>query len=99
METTGIWITLLHLGGDDVARDEGEDFIDAAHWRRGHVAYWTEVTELVRSDAGDPRWTLRDTEPVVVQRFRLVELRKLRVTKRYKAVPAKGSAYDKHQDA
>lgn len=61
--------------GDDVARDEGEDSKDAAHWRSDHVAYWTEVTELVRSDAGDPGWTLRDTEPVVVKRFRLVELR------------------------
>ena len=75
METTGISITPLHLVGDDVARDEGEDFKDAAHWRLDHVAYWTEVTELVRSDAGGQGWTLRETEPVVVQRFRLVELR------------------------
>ena len=54
VEITGVSITPLHLVGDDVAREEGEDFIAAAHWRRDHDAYWTEVTELVRSDAGDP---------------------------------------------
>ena len=75
MQVTGLSITALHLMGDGGSRDEGEDFKDAAHWRLDHVAYWTEVTELVRSDAGDPGWTLRDAEPVVVQRCRLVELR------------------------
>ena len=73
VETTGVTITPLHLVGDDVARDEGEGFADAEEWRRDHVAFWHEVTDLVRADAGDPDWRLRETEPVVVHRFRLVQ--------------------------
>lgn len=73
VETTRVTITPLHLVGDDVAHDEGEGFADAAEWRRGHICFWTEVTDLVRSDAGDPDWELRESEPVVVQWFRLLD--------------------------
>jgi uncharacterized protein YhfF len=73
VETTRVRIIPLHLVGDDVAHDEGEAFADAAAWRRDHVAFWTEIADLVRADAGDPSWQLRDAEPVVVQWFRLVE--------------------------
>ncbi|MGH3505449.1 MAG: ASCH domain-containing protein [Nocardioidaceae bacterium] len=73
VETTRVTIIPLHLVGDDVARDEGEGFADAAEWRRDHVAFWHEVADLVRADAGDPTWKLRETEPVVVHWFRLVE--------------------------
>ena len=72
VETTRVAIIPLHLVGDDVARDEGEGFANAAEWRRGHVAFWNEIADLVRADAGDPDWQLRDTEPVVVHWFRLV---------------------------
>ena len=72
VETTRVTIVPLHLIGDDVARDEGEGFADAAEWRRDHVAYWTAITDIVRAGAGDPGWQLRDSEPVVVQWFRLV---------------------------
>jgi uncharacterized protein YhfF len=57
----------------DRSGDEGEGFVEADEWRRDHVAFWTEVTDLVRTDAGDPTWQLRETEPVVVHWFRLVE--------------------------
>ena len=73
VETTRATIVPLHLVGDDVAADEGEGFADAAAWRREHVAFWHDVADLVRADAGDPDWQLRDAEPVVVQWFRLVE--------------------------
>lgn len=73
VETTRVAIIPMHLVEDDVARDEGEGFADAAEWRRDHVAFWREVTDLVRTDAGDPNWQLRDAEPVVVHWFRLVE--------------------------
>jgi len=56
-----------------VARDEGEGFAGADEWRRDHAAFWNEVTDLVRDDAGDPTWELREAEPVVVHWFRLVE--------------------------
>jgi hypothetical protein len=51
------------LVGDDVAHDEGEGFADATEWRRDHEAFWADVAHLVRADAGDPDWQLRDAEP------------------------------------
>lgn len=73
VETTRVTIVPLHLVGDDVARDEGEGFADAASWRDTHVGFWSDVKHLVRADAGDPSWELRDAEPVVVHWFRVVE--------------------------
>ncbi len=75
VETTRVTIIPLHLVGDDVARDEGEGFADAAEWRADHTAFWADVADDVREDAGDPAWRLRDSEPVVVQWFRLLESR------------------------
>lgn len=73
VETTKVTITPLHLVGDDVAHDEGEGYADAAAWRRSHVRFWGKVADLVRAEAGDPSWELRESEPVVVQWFRLVQ--------------------------
>ena len=73
VETTRVTIVPLNLVGDDVARDEGEGFADAAQWREAHVAFWDEVADLVRADAGDPEWQLREAEPVVVHWFTLLE--------------------------
>lgn len=73
VETTRVTIIPMHLVGDDIARDEGEGFADAAQWRRAHMAFWTETSEMIRADAGDPEWVLRDAEPVVVEWFRLVD--------------------------
>lgn len=73
VETTRVTIIPLHLVGDDVAWDEGEGFADAAEWRQAHAGFWAEVAHLVRADAGDPGWQLRETEPVVVHWFRLLK--------------------------
>lgn len=73
VETTRVAIIPLNLVGDDVTEEEGEGFADAADWRRAHVAFWNEVRDQIRNDAGDPEWCLRDAEPVVVEWFRLVE--------------------------
>jgi uncharacterized protein YhfF len=73
VETTRVRIIPLHLVGDDVAHDEGEGFADAAVWRRDHEVFWADVAELVRAEAGDPDWQLRESEPVVVHWFRLVD--------------------------
>jgi hypothetical protein len=70
-QTTGVTIIPLNLVGDDVARAEGEGFDSAAEWRRPHVSFWDHVAPLVRADAGDPAWALREAEPVVVHWFRL----------------------------
>lgn len=73
VETTRVTIVPLDEVGDDVARDEGEGFADAASWRTAHAAFWHEVTDMVRADCGDPAWVLRESEPIVVEWFRLVE--------------------------
>lgn len=73
VETTATTIIPLHLIGDDVAFAEGEGYADADAYRRGHVQFWDEVAHLVREESGDPGWRLRESEPVVVHRFRLVE--------------------------
>ena len=73
IETTQVRIIPLSEVGDDVAGDEGEGFADAAEWRRAHEAFWGEIIEMIRADAGDSTWELRDAEPVVVEWFRLLE--------------------------
>ena len=35
--------------------------------------FWAEVADLVRADAGNPDWQLREAEPVAVHWFRLLE--------------------------
>ena len=72
IETTKVTITPLHLVGDDVAHAEGEGFADAAQWRDDHVTFWGDLADLIRIEASDPSWELRETEPVVVHWFRLV---------------------------
>ena len=73
IETTRVRIIPLNEIGDDVARDAGEGFADAAEWRRAHEAFWGEIVEMIRTDAGDSTWELRDSEPVVVEWFRLLD--------------------------
>lgn len=74
VETTRVTIIPLDLVGDDVAHDEGEGFADAADWREAHVKFWDGVAHLTREDCGDPHWELRDSEPVVVEWFRLLPI-------------------------
>jgi uncharacterized protein YhfF len=73
VQTTRVAIVPLSDVGDDIARDEGEGFADAADWHRTHVAFWQEVADLVRADAADPDWQLREHEPVVVHWFRVID--------------------------
>lgn len=73
VETTRVRIIPLNEIGDDVAWAEGEGYADAAAWRRGHERYWSRIEHLIREDSGDPNWTLRNAEPVVVEWFQLVE--------------------------
>jgi len=73
IETTRVRIFSLDEVGDDVARDEGEGFTDAADWRRAHSMFWHEILGMIRADAGDPFWVLRESEPVVVEWFRLLD--------------------------
>lgn len=72
VEITRVRIVALDAVGDEIARNEGEGFADAAAWRAAHVAFWNAAADLIRADAGDPGWDLRPDEPVVVEWFRLV---------------------------
>jgi uncharacterized protein YhfF len=72
VETTRVRVIPLNEVGDDVARDEGEGFADAAEWRRAHEEFWGAVAGMIRAEAGDATWELRDSEPVVVEWFRLL---------------------------
>jgi uncharacterized protein YhfF len=73
VETVRVRIIPLDQVGDDVAHDEGEGFADAAAWRRAHETFWNETVGTIRAEAGDPKWTLRRAEPVVVEWFRLLD--------------------------
>ena len=72
VETTRVRIIPLDQVGDDVALAEGEGYQDAAGWRQEHERFWAEVAHLIRDESGDPDWSLRPGEPVVVHWFRLV---------------------------
>lgn len=71
IETTRVRIIPLNEIGDDVAHAEGEGFTDASDWRQAHEAFWSQTTDMIRADAGDPAWHLREAEPVVVEWFQL----------------------------
>lgn len=73
LETTRVQIVPLHLVTDEVAHDEGEGFHDAAEWRAEHVRFWHEIEDSIRHESGDAGWELRDSEPVVVEWFRVVD--------------------------
>lgn len=72
VETTRVGIMPLADVGDEVARDEGEGFADAAAWRQAHMEFWHRVSDMIRAELADPTWRLRDSEPVVVEWFRLM---------------------------
>ena len=55
------------------AIDEGEGFRSVVHWRAAHEDFWNGYIDKIRSDIGDPAFTLTDDTPVVCERFRLIE--------------------------
>ncbi|MFI8834137.1 ASCH domain-containing protein [Streptomyces afghaniensis] len=50
--------------------DEGEGHTSVAEWREGHERFWH--SEEMRAALGDPGFTVDDTTPAVLERFRLV---------------------------
>ena len=50
--------------------DEGEGLTTVAEWREVHERGWHSAAE--RAELGDPDFTVDDTTPLVLQRFRLV---------------------------
>ncbi|MEV6977191.1 ASCH domain-containing protein [Kitasatospora sp. NPDC093806] len=69
-ETTDVRV--VPLGEVDLrhALDEGEGYATVAEWRAGHERFW-QSAEL-RAALCDPGFTVDDSTPVVLERFRLV---------------------------
>jgi uncharacterized protein YhfF len=70
IEVTGLRV--VPLAEVDLAHvvDEGEGDTSVADWRAGHEGFWHSPE--MRAALGDPGFTVDDTTPVVLERFRLV---------------------------
>ncbi|MEU0188639.1 ASCH domain-containing protein [Streptomyces afghaniensis] len=70
VEVTGVRV--VPLAQVDLAHvtDEGEGHAGVAEWREGHERFWH--SEEMRAALGDPGFTVDDTTPAVLERFRLV---------------------------
>ncbi len=71
IETTAVRV--IRLGDIDLAHviGEGEGYSSVAEWRAGHERFWHSAE--VRSELGDPEFTVNDDTLVVAQAFCLLE--------------------------
>lgn len=71
IETTAVRV--IRLGDVDLAHAiaEGEGYSSVAEWRAGHELFWHSAE--VRSELGDPAFTVGDDTLVVAQTFSLLE--------------------------
>jgi uncharacterized protein YhfF len=71
IETTSV--NVVRIGDVDLSHaiDEGEGFNSVAQWRIGHEDFWH--SDEMRTDLGDPSFTVDDDTLVVLERFRLIE--------------------------
>ncbi|MFF2045387.1 ASCH domain-containing protein [Kitasatospora sp. NPDC058170] len=65
-------VRVVPLADVDLAHavDEGEGYTAVADWRAGHEQFW-HSPEL-RAALGDPGFTVDDSTPVILERFRLI---------------------------
>ncbi|MFE9647788.1 ASCH domain-containing protein [Streptomyces sp. NPDC006365] len=65
-------VRVVPLARVDLAHavDEGEGYTSVAEWRAGHERFWH--SEEMRAALEDPGFTVDDTTPTVLERFRLV---------------------------
>ncbi|MFD4633951.1 ASCH domain-containing protein [Streptomyces sp. NPDC058284] len=70
IETTEVRV--VPLADVDLAHavDEGEGYTSVTQWRVQHEEFWHGAE--MRAALGDPGFTVDDTTPLVLQRFRLV---------------------------
>ncbi len=66
-------VRVVRLGDIDLAHaiGEGEGYSSVAEWRAGHELFWHSAE--VRSELGDPVFTVDDDTLVVAQTFSLLE--------------------------
>ena len=74
VETITCRVTRLADVDDEHAIDEGEGYANAAEFRREHERYWNGYIDTIRTKLGDPTFALGDDTPVVLERFRILEL-------------------------
>lgn len=70
LEVTGVRVVPLARVDTAHAVDEGEGYAGVAEWRAGHERFWGGAE--MRAALGDPDFTVDDTTPVVLERFRVV---------------------------
>lgn len=70
IETTEVRVVPLAEVDVAHARDEGEGHATVAGWRAAHEAFWNG--EEMRAALGDEGFTVDDSTPVVLERFRVV---------------------------
>ncbi|MER5972953.1 ASCH domain-containing protein [Streptomyces sp. NPDC002055] len=70
IEVTGVDVVPLAQVSLPHVVDEGEGHTGVAEWRAGHERFWH--SEEMRVALGDPEFTVDDTTPVVLERFRLI---------------------------
>ena len=65
-------VRVVALADVDLAhvRDEGEGHATVAEWRAAHKEFWHG--DAMRAALGDPGFTVDDTTPVVLERFRVI---------------------------
>lgn len=70
IEVTGVRVVPLAQVDLAHAVDEGEGYTSVAEWREGHERFWH--SEEMRVALEDPGFTVDDTTPVILERFRLI---------------------------
>ena len=72
IETTAV--APVQLGEVDLAHvvDEGEGFTSLTEWRTAHETFWH--SEEMRRALGDLAFTVNDAAPVLLERFRVVQV-------------------------
>ena len=72
IETTEVRVAPMSAVDDRFAADEGEGYTDVAGWLAAHESFWHDAE--FREAIGDPDFTVTPETPLVLVRFRLVEV-------------------------
>jgi len=74
VETLDVRVVRLAEVDDRHAIDEGEGHANAAAFRASHEDYWNGYIAQLRVQLNDPAFAVTDDTPVVLERFRIMEL-------------------------
>jgi uncharacterized protein YhfF len=74
VETLEVRVVRLADVDDRHAIDEGEGYADAHAFRVAHERYWNGHLDAIRRALEDPAFAITDDTPIVLERFRVVEV-------------------------